>query len=391
MTSERLLAEIDLSRLAHNLAEVRRRVGPAVAVMGVVKADAYGHGAVPVARELLRLGVRSFCVAAPEEALELRRAGLTDPVLILGGTLADEAEAVLEAQAAVVVSDAETARAFAERAAAQGRVVAVHLKVDTGMGRLGVRAEEAVDLGVRLAAMDGLRLEGVLTHFASADEDADFTERQIALFERICADLAARGVAVPLRHTANSAAVGAHRRSFFNAVRPGITMYGYDPFGLPERTLNTLPLLAVKTRIVLIKQFAPGETIGYGRTYTVRDPLRGAVVPIGYADGLNRLLSNRGEMLVRGRRAPIVGRISMDQAMLDVSRVPGAAVGDEVVVIGEQGSERITADDHARLCDTIPHEILTGLGRRVKRVYLRRGEAPHAADPAREDAAPPGE
>jgi len=391
MTAGRLRAEIDLSRLGHNLAEIRRRVGPSVAVMGVVKADAYGHGAVPVARELRRLGVRFFCVAAPEEALELRRAGLTDPVLILGGTLPDEAEAVLEAEAAVTVSDAATARAFAERAAARGRAVAVHLKVDTGMGRLGVRADEAVDLGVRLAAMGGLRLEGLFTHFPSADEDAEFTERQIALFERICADLAGRDVVVPLRHAANSAAVGAHPRSFFNAVRPGITLYGYDPFAAAERTLHTQPVLAVKTRIVLLKRFAPGETIGYGRTYAVREPLRGAVVPIGYADGLDRLLSNRGAMLVRGRRAPIVGRISMDQTVLDVSRVPGVAVGDEVVVLGEQGSERITAADHARLCGTIAHEILTGLGRRVKRVYLRSGEAPHAEGPSREAADAPDE
>ena len=401
---ERLWAEIDLSALAHNLAQVRRQVGPHVAVMGLVKADAYGHGAVPIARELSRLGVRHFCVASPEEALELRASEKTEglgerpseaetagvesagasmgepgsaigkaSLLILGGTLPEEADAVFEAGAAVTISDAEVARGFAARAVTRGLTLPVHLKIDTGMGRLGVRAEKAVDLAIELAGLRGVRLEGLLTHFPAAAEDPDFTESQIALFDRLCREIAARGIAVPLRHTANSAAVGAHPKSFFNAVRPGISLYGYDPLPPDRRSLHVRPVLSLKTRIVLLKRYVPGDTIGYGRTYVVQQELLAAVVPIGYADGLNRLLSNRGEMLVRGCRAPILGRVSMDQAALDVTRVPGVSLGDEVVVLGRQGDEKIDADDHARLCNTLPHEILTGLGRRVKRLYRPAG------------------
>ena len=372
--NHRVWAEVDLDRIGHNLAQIRRRVGPSVTVIGVVKADAYGHGAVPFARELQRLGVGMLGVATPQEATELREAAIGGSILILGATLPSDADVVLRTKAAVTISDIGVAEAFSKEAQSVGVTIPVHLKVDTGMGRLGVPAAEAVESAMRLTRMRGLRVEGILMHFASADSDRQFTESQISLFEGICSQIRSRGISMAMRHAANSAGIIAHPTSFFDAVRPGTSLYGYYPWPGMVQTLDLKPVLTMKSRIVFLKRFQPGQTTGYGRTCRVEKEALGAVVSVGYADGFSRLLSNRGHVLIAGKRVKVLGRISMDQTVVDVTGLPDVKVDDEVVIYGRQADEQLWVDEVAQFLGTIPNELLCAIGRRVPRIYLRGGQ-----------------
>ena len=368
-TTHRAWAEVDLARLGHNLNEIRRRVGPRVEIIGVVKANAYGHGAVAVAQELQRLGLETFAVASPQEAIELREGGVIGGILVLGCTFPFDAEAVIESKAVVALSDPTIAAVFSKAAQWAGTRIPVHLKVDTGMGRLGVHMDEAAEFAQRLSAMPGLKLEGILTQFPSSDEDRQFTAGQIGLFNRICSEIERLGIPIPCKHTANTGGILEHPASHFNAVRPGIALYGYGT----ARDQDFRPVLSLRSRIGLVKRLHRGETVGYGRTHKVERESLGAVVTIGYADGLSRALSNQGEMLVRGTRCRILGRISMDHTMIDVTdlaREKGVELADEVVVYGEQGGERIAIEEVAARLRTITYEVLCSIGRRVPRVYL---------------------
>jgi alanine racemase len=369
--------EIDLDALVHNLSAIRARIGDGRRVLLVVKADAYGHGAVEVARVAARSGVDMLGVATLQEGIELRQASIDVPVLILSPPMEDETEGIAEYDLSCTVPSLAIARALAKASRERGKVSTVHVEVDTGMGRSGVGLEEAVPFITALTKHPELQLEGVFTHFPSSDEDRGFTERQVGLFLGLMGRLEAKGIAVPLRHAANSGAVLAVPCSFeepLNLVRPGIVAYGLRAGGAVEAGIDLRPVMTFKSRIAQVRELPAGHTVSYGRTFVAERPMRVAVVPVGYGHGYSWRLSNCGEVLVRGRRAPVVGRVTMDVTMADVDAVPDASVGDEVVLFGRQGSDEITVDEVARRVGTINYEVICGIGKRVARLYLKSGE-----------------
>ena len=357
-------AEIDLGAIAHNLGVVRRAVGSA-AVLAVVKADGYGHGVVPVAARLQQEGVDGFGVALAEEGLELREAGVSAPILVLNGVYGGAHKEVLDAGLTPVVYDLGELAAFAR--AARGRAFGVHLKVDTGMGRLGVVAAELEGFLDGLARVRGARIDGLMTHFASADSDPVQTREQLERFATARALVAARGHRPRTVHAANSAAALAVADARFDLVRTGIALYGLAP--APGTGEGLRPAMRLRTEVIAVRDLPADSPIGYGATFRTSRPSRIATVPVGYGDGLLRSTSNRGHMLVQGQRAPIVGNVSMDLTTLDVTGVAGVAVGDEVVLLGAQGSDRIGAEEIAVSAGTIMYEVLTNVSRRVPRFY----------------------
>jgi alanine racemase len=357
------VVEVDTAALAHNLREVRRRVGPQVRIQAVVKADAYGHGAVPSARAFVEAGADWLGVALVEEGVELRRAGLLVPICVLSGLASpDDARAVVSHRLTPIVYRPDHLDAISAAAKNAGLArYPVHFKVDTGMGRWGALPGEVAPFLDALARHPELDLEGFATHFASADGDPDATLAQVRLFADVDASLQNRGFSPRIRHLANSAGL-ALADAHADMVRPGLALYG---LGAPALR----PALTLRTRIAHLKPVPQGFPVSYGATFvTSRDSILG-VLPIGYADGLPRRVSNRAEVLVRGRRVPVVGRVCMDACMVDVTHVDGVQPGDEVVIIGRQGAVRLGADELATHADTISYEILTGIGKRVPRTY----------------------
>lgn len=358
------VAEIDLSALRHNLAIVRRHVSMRP-VIAVIKADAYGHGAVAVARTLLEEGVTTLAVAFTGEARALRAAGIESPILVLFDH--SDVSAYFDLGLIPVISDLSSAGLFAEEARRRAVELPVHMKIDTGMGRMGVRPETAADEVLRLAGMEGLRLEGLLSHFSEADlGDKTFAAYQISTFESIRSAAASRLGRRLLCHMANSAAALSMEEALFDAVRPGIVLYGCSP--LPE-SFGMRPVMTVRTQVLALRRLPSGHPVSYGRTFvTSRDSLI-AVLPLGYADGFNRLFSNNAEVLIRGRRVPVVGRVCMDLSMADVTDIGGVSAGDEVVIMGRQGEAEMTASEMADRINTIPYEVVTSLGSRAQRRY----------------------
>ena len=367
--------EVDLDAIAHNVRILAQRAAPAQ-LMAVVKADGYGHGAVMVARTALAHGARRLAVAVVEEGVHLRQSAIACPILVMGWTPPWQYGLALRYDLELAISSEDEARALAETARREGRKVRVHVKIDTGMGRLGLRWDQPrlVETIARLMALGGLEVAGIFTHLATADDpEAALTEDQLSRFARVLQALEGRGLRPGLRHVANSAALLRLPGARYDLVRPGIALYGLEPFPGAVAAFGLQPALAWKTRVALVKEVPPGTPISYGATFVTRRRSRIATLPVGYADGLRRALSNRGQVLVGGRRAPIVGRVCMDQVMVDVTDAGPVAVGDEVVLIGRQGDERITADEMAAWMDTIGYEVVTGIGRRVPRIYLRGG------------------
>ncbi|GAB4215432.1 MAG: alanine racemase [Sandaracinaceae bacterium] len=362
-------AEIDLDAIAHNLGVLRRLAAPAK-VLAVVKADAYGHGVVPVARRLEADGVDGFGVALAEEGLELREAGVRAPILVLNGVYGGAHADVLEAGLWPVVYDLAQIEAF-DRAAPDRRY-RVHVKIDTGMARLGVPMRQLDAFLDGLARHPRCVVAGVMTHLSSADTDREATFEQLARFDRALDAIRAAGHRPELVHASNTAATLGEPAGRYDMVRPGGALYGIS-FGLAEGA-SLRPALRLRTEVIALRELEPGDPVGYDRTYRCVRRTRVATVPVGYGDGLPRELSNRGVMLLRGMRCPIVGRVSMDLTMLDVTDVEGAAIGDEVVVLGEQRTAtgtyaRIDADEVARTAGTIAYDVLTSVSRRVPRSY----------------------
>jgi alanine racemase len=357
-------AEVDLTAMAHNLG-VERAVAPGSRLYAVVKADAYGHGLVPVARWLEQQGVDGLCVALAEEGLTLRASGVTVPILVLSGAYGDAHERVLAAHLTPVIYNYAQAEAF--NRVSSGRPVNVHLKVDTGMGRLGVPVAELPALLDALGALPNLRIDGLMTHLSSADSDPTFTREQLARFEAALHEARDRGFAPRFVHAANSAGTYGFVEAHHNLVRVGLALYGVPP--AREQGATLLPVMSLRTEILALRELPAGSPVGYDQTYRTSSPSRIATVAIGYGDGLLRAASNRGAMLVRGQHCPIVGRISMDLTTLDVTAVPECCVGDEVIVIGRQGETEITAQELAQACDTIAYEVLTNISPRVPRMY----------------------
>jgi len=371
-------AIVNLEAIAHNVRAIRERIGPARGLMAIVKADGYGHGAVPVAREALASGADWLGVTFPEQGLALREAGIKAPTLVLGLIRPEEARTVVEAGLDQTVASADVLQALDRAAARAGRKVAVHLKVDTGMGRIGVAPDEAVPLARQIARFRGLELFGVSSHLATADSaDKSFAREQIATFERVLSDLKRAGIEVPLRHLANSAAILDRPEAWYDLVRPGIAIYGLYPSPEVSRSIALRPAMILVTRVAAVRTVPLGTSIGYGRTFTTRNAAtRIATLPLGYADGLNRALSNRWEVVIRGERAPLVGRISMDMATADVSHVGGVEPEDEVVLFGEDP----TLDQMADRIGTISYEVACSIGKRVARSYVRKTTAPADAE-----------
>ncbi len=365
-------AEIDLDALGSNVREIRRITIPSARVMAVVKANAYGHGAEQVGRVALNSGAEWLGVALLQEALALRQRGIGAPILILGYTPDQDASEVVANGISQTVFTREAVLALAAAAHKLGMKARVHIKIDTGMGRIGFPANgETVALIGRLARLQDLDVEGIYTHFAAADEaDKSYADQQFMKLQQVLKQLSAQGVYIRWRHCANSPAVIDLPYTHLDLVRPGIILYGLYPSTAVRRDLIALrPVMSLKARVVHVKEVATGASISYGRTYRAEEATRIATLPIGYADGYARLLSNKAEVLIRGRRAPVAGMVCMDQVMVDVGRIPGVEAGDEAVLIGRQGSEEITADELADHIGTINYEVVTRIGERVPRLY----------------------
>lgn len=383
-------AEIDLDALVHNFG-LARNAAHGREVMCVVKADAYGHGAVPVARALARAGAAYFAVATPEEALQLRRHGVTGRVLVLGLVSPRRVAELHRNNVELAVGSLACAKAYAAaRAADCASPLKVHIKLDTGLARLGLgTGAAALEEALAIAALPGIEAAGLFTHFAVADDPSEdaYTEAQMQLFTNAAAALEARGFAPPLLHCANSPGLMAHPTGWGNAVRPGIMLYGVNPcqtdpqgvkeYGLlpPPAALPLRPVLSLRARIAQLHRIPAGQTVSYGRTWAAPEETLVATIALGYADGLLRTLSGHTEMLLHGRRVPQVGRIAMDMCMLDVSGVPEAQEGDVVTIIGRDGQEEISAGEVATRVGTIPYEILCAIGLRVPRIYMENGLA----------------
>lgn len=360
---------IDLGALAQNLAEVRR-LAPHSEVLAVVKANAYGHGAVEITRALQRLTVHRFGVATVEEGIALRQAGIHDAIVVMGATIPAQFADLVAHRLTPVLFRADMVHAFADKVPPGAKPYPVHVKIETGMGRLGLTPEQLPDLIGGSDFRATLGLEGLMTHLADADnQDAQHTEAQLARFQQTLQTLQQRGFALPLVHAANSAAIVKYPASRYSLVRPGIMLYGYHTLAHGDPTSEVRPILTWKTTIAHLHSIQPGASVSYSRTFIAARQSRIAVLPVGYADGYNRLLSNRGMVLIGGRRAPVVGRVCMDMTMIDVTDVPDVEIGHEAILIGQQGQERITAVDLSSWQQTIPYEILCAIGPRVPRQY----------------------
>jgi len=367
-------AEIDLDNLASNFKKVRERVSPAARVMAIVKANAYGHGAVECVRRLAKEGADWFGVALPEEGVELRAAGISQPVLCLGGYWPGQAALCVQQQLTPVVYRVDMIEALNRAAANAGVVADVHVKVDTGMGRLGVRFDQLSEFIVALAPFRNVRIDGLMSHLAAADDAScqPLTRDQIQRFDDAVGLFRDHGYRPTHLHLANSAGVFGHRESWGNMVRPGGVLYGLWRDVLPPSVSHDelLPVMSLHSRISLLKWVPPGDTIGYGCTFEASRKSLIATLPIGYHDGYMRGLSNRAHVIVRGMYAPVVGRVSMDLTLIDVTSVPGVEIDDQVMLLGSQTPElKVTAEDLARIVGTLSYEVTCGVSERVPRVY----------------------
>jgi len=369
-------AEINLDALAANFQLVKNQVGPGVNVMAVVKANAYGHGAVECARRLEREGANWFGVALPEEGIELRTAGITRPVLCLGGFWEGQAELCLQHELVPVVYRLDMLAAIDRAARDRGVVADVHLKIDTGMGRLGVRFDEVAPFAPQLKEFKNVRIDGLMTHFAAADEPSceALTHDQIRRFHDAVATFREQGFDPSFVHLANSAGIFAERESWGNMVRPGGVLYGLwrDILDPAHRDANLRPVMSLHSRIMLLKWVPEGETVGYGCTFEASRKTLVATIPIGYDDGYPRGLSNRSHVIIRGVFATVIGRISMDLTLVDVTNVPDVKLNDEVVLLGESAGQSVTAEYLAKTAGTLSYEVTCGIGSRVPRVFVER-------------------
>ncbi|MBI2870396.1 MAG: alanine racemase [Candidatus Omnitrophica bacterium] len=380
----RVWTEIDLKAIRRNLSTIRSLVGPEAALLIVVKSDAYGHGMVEVSRTLVRgpgpapaaslqsgPGEMLFGIGRPEEAARLREAGIANDLILLAPFLRNEVPDIFEHNITPSVGDAAGAELLNRAAMARGKKLAVHLKVDTGMGRSGVWHEEALDFALEFPNnFPHLHMEGVLTHFSEADSpDGDFTEAQVRSFNALTAGLAAHAIKPRFIHAANSAALLKHRATYFNMVRPGLCVYGVFPGIWRPPDLNLAPVLSWKARVTLVRDVPEGRFISYRRSFQTRGRARIATVSAGYADGYPVALSNCGRVLVRGKSAPVVGQVTMDQLLVDVTAIPDVFPEDEVVLIGKQGKEQILVEELAQRARTIPYELLCGISKHIPRFY----------------------
>ncbi len=374
----RAWAEINLDNIAHNVREIRKITSKRAEIMGVVKADAYGHGVFEVTKTLLDNGVDSLAVSMLDEAIQLRKNGIDVPILILGYTDPVRAEEIISYNVTQTVFSHDLAEALSQAALKMGKKVKIHIKVDTGMTRIGfMPGYSAVKNIMKIDKLPGIIIEGLFTHLACADEkDKSYTKMQFEKFMSIWNELNRIGIIIPLKHAANSAAIIENPEIHMDIVRPGIIIYGlYPSEEVDKKRIGLKPAMSLKANVILVKDVEPGTSISYGRTFTTERKSRIATIPVGYADGYTRLLSNKGSVLLNGGKAPIVGRICMDQCMIDVTDLENEVrVGDEVILIGTQGNSTISADSIAKDLGTINYEVVSLIGKRIPRFYISNGK-----------------
>ncbi|TYO94949.1 alanine racemase [Desulfallas thermosapovorans] len=366
--------DINIGALAHNIKQLKSIISPQTELMAVVKANAYGHGAVEVARTALASGATRLGVARVTEGTELRQAGIEAPVLVLGYTVPEDYPAILNNSLTQTIYDLRTARELSSLASQTGKKALVHIKVDTGMGRLGFFPDnDGLRDIINIARLPHLELEGIFTHFASADcRDKSYANKQWHSFMEFIELLTREGLEFPLRHAANSAALLDMPETHLDMVRAGIAVYGVSPAREVDISkVHLQPVMAVKARVAHVKRVAAGSGISYGVTYITPSSTVVATIPAGYADGYNRLLSSKGEVLIRGQKAPVIGRICMDQFMVDAGHLPDLTPGEEVVLMGRQGNAEITADEIAEKIGTISYEVLCAMNSRVPKHFIK--------------------
>ncbi len=365
--------EINLDAIAHNVRMIRQVIGKNTQIIAVVKANAYGHGAIEVSETLLENGVTMLGVGVIEEGIVLRKAGIIAPILVCGLTTDDQLEPLVMHNLTATVCRLKTIQALSRMASKKKKKVRVHIKIDTGMGRLGIPSEDILNFIKEIGKMKDIEAEGIFTHFAATNEEnGNYTRKQFEKYEKALLQLEREGIDVPLRHVASSAAILKSSRFHLDAVRPGIIIYGLFPSPKTKRTVQLKPAAEFKTRIVFLKKVPAGSSIGYGRTYTTTRPTKIATLPLGYADGYSWLLSNKGEVLVGGQRAPIIGKICMDLCMIDVTHISGVQVGDEVVLWGKQGSKMISVEEVAQKTGSIVYEVICMVDKeRVPKVFIK--------------------
>ncbi len=371
MREMRVYAEIDLNAISRNAKNVRKIVGDKTKIMAVVKADGYGHGAVPVSKRINDIA-DAYAVATIEEAVELRQSGIDKEILILGYIMYDYFDTAIAYDISLTVFTYEMASKMSDYAKLHDKTVKVHIAVDTGMGRIGFYpCDESVAKIKQISELPGIEIEGLFTHFATADEaDKTYSHSQMKKYCDFARMLEESGIHIKTKHISNSAAITEFEDCRFDMVRMGIILYGLYPSEEVDKTkINLTPAMSIKSSIVYLKTINEGESVSYGRKYTAAKPTRVATVPIGYADGYPRLLSNKGRVLICGKYAPVIGNVCMDQMMVDVSDIPEAKIGDDVVLVGSQGENAVTFEEVANLSGTINYEVICGIGKRVPRVY----------------------
>jgi alanine racemase len=366
------IAEINLNAIRMNLRRIGERVYPAE-VMAVVKADGYGHGAIAVAQAALSAGASQLGVALLEEGIALRRAQITAPILVFGGFFEKQIDSFIANDLQFTLYDVRLAEIVSHRAQALGRKAQAHVKIDTGMGRVGLLPNEAVETILAMAKLPHVELVGLYTHFASSDSrDKSYSNQQLEQFQSLVRQLTSYDLRVKYLHAAGSGAILHLPQSYFNLVRPGLIIYGYYPSVETSASIPLEPAMSLRTKIIFVKTVPAGTFISYGQTFQTRQATTIATLPIGYADGIPRRLSNNFEVLVRGRRCPLVGRVCMDQLMIDLGEMQDVQTGEEVVLLGKQGDEEISIYEWCRRLETIPYEVVCGISRRVEKVYVSR-------------------
>lgn len=365
-------AEIDLSALRHNTRYIKSLLPKDIRIMAVVKCNAYGHGVLEVTRELVKQGIEALGVSSLFEGIELRKEFKDIPIVVLSAGMSGQAEEFIEHDISPIVCSWEMVHPLADSALKRGIRAKVHVKIDTGMGRIGVWHQNADEFIRSLYDTPGIEIEGVCSHFATADEeDLSFAEKQLEWFNRLLAKI--EDIPIKYKHISNTGGIFNIPSSFLNMVRPGASLYGIPPSRYVRGASALKPLLSLKTKIAFIKKIPPGRTLSYGRTFRTRKDMMVATLPVGYGDGIPRYLSNRGHVLIKGQRAPILGTVTMDQIMVDITHISDVHTEDVAVLIGCQGGEEITAFEIAGIGQTTPYEIFTSINKRVQRIFLNKG------------------
>jgi len=368
--------EVNLDAIAHNVRRIKQIIGENTQIIAVVKANAYGHGAIEVSETLLENGVTMLGVAVIEEGIVLREAGIKAPILVCGLTMNDQLESLVMYNLTATICDLKAVKALSRIASKNKKKARVHIKIDTGMGRLGIPSEDTLNFVKTINQMKNIEIEGIFTHFAATNEENGiYTRKQFEKYKKALLELEREGINIPLKHVANSAAILSSSCFHLDAVRPGIIIYGLFPSPKAKQAVQLKPVAEFKTKIVFLKEAPAGKNIGYGETYTTTRPTRIATLPVGYADGYSWLLSNNGEVLVRGERAPIIGRICMDLCMIDVTHIERVQIGDEAVLWGKQGSEMISVEEVAQKTGSIVYEVICMVDKeRVPKIFIKDGK-----------------